>query len=196
MELFRCRMCFSDQLFEFLDLGVTPPADAFLPKEKIHETEIYYPLAVKMCRECGLAQLSHTVSPEILYCNDYPYDCSVTHSGRAHWSKFAEECIDRFALDKNSFVIDIGSNVGVLLQAFSSYGIKVLGVDPAPEIAEMARARGVPTHTAFFSADTAKAIFEKFGAPNLVTATNVFAHIDDLTSFVNLISFLRSQFYR
>lgn len=183
-------MCSSTELYEFLSLGLTPPADAFLSKEKLDETEIYYPLAVKMCQECGLAQLSHTVSADILYCNHYPYDSSITESGRTHWNELAEACINNFHLDNNSFVIDIGSNVGVLLQSFISQKIKVLGIDPAPEISAIARERGVPTHTAFFSEDTAKEIKARYGTPDLITATNVFAHINDLDSFLKGIDLL------
>ena len=80
-----CRICKSVDLYEFLDLGFTPPADHFLKSDQLSKPEIYYPLKVLMCRSCGLAQLSYTVEPEELYRNDYPYESSMTISGQRHW---------------------------------------------------------------------------------------------------------------
>src|SRR3990167_1318050 len=84
-------MCRSNNLYKFLDLDFTPPADQFRRKEQMKEQEIYYPLEVYMCDDCGLAQLTYVVSPEILYRNDYPYESSTTKTGHAHWKSFAKE---------------------------------------------------------------------------------------------------------
>src|SRR5436190_18030125 len=108
-----CRMCKSNQLTEFLDLGFMPPADQFLRKEQLREPEVYYPLEVMICLDCGLAQLSHVVSPEILYRHDYPYEASITKTGRRHWEEFAQTTVEHLGLGSNDLVIDIGSNVGV-----------------------------------------------------------------------------------
>ena len=193
MEIYKCRMCTGTDLFEFLDLGYTPPADSFLANNKKDKTEIYYPLSVLMCNDCGLAQLSHVVAPEILYCNEYPYDCSVTSSGRAHWDSFAKNTIEKLRLKGEQFVVDIGCNVGVLLQAFKAQGMKVLGVEPANNISEIANKRGIPTEISFFSPALAKKIVKKHGQANLITATNVFAHINDLNSFFEGINILLAK---
>src|ERR1700682_3337702 len=139
MKAISCRTCRGSKLTKFLDLGFTPPADQFLSKEQLEEPETYYPLEVLMCTECGLAQLSYVVPPEILYRCDYPYEASMTRTGRLHWEEFARSVILRLALSAEDLVVDIGSNVGVLLQAFQERGTRTLGVEPASNIAEIAR---------------------------------------------------------
>jgi len=182
-----CRMCKSRTLKQFLDLGFTPPADQFRRKEQLHEPVVFYPLEVMLCTDCGLVQLSHVVSPEILYRHDYPYESSVTRTGHAHWSEFAKTTTERLNLNSNDLVVDIGSNVGVLLEAFRSNGTKILGVDPASNIALIAQKRGVETINEFFGPDLAKKIVEDMGQATVITATNVFAHVDDLDTFMQAI---------
>jgi SAM-dependent methyltransferase len=164
----------------FLDLGFTPPADQFRRKEQMKEQEIYYPLQVSMCDDCGLAQLTHVVSPEILYRNDYPYESSLTKTGRAHWESFAREVIRKYGLGINDLIVDIGSNVGTLLEAFKKNGTTVQGVDPAANIVMLAEKSGIDTICDFFNAETVEIILEEKGNASVVTATNVFAHINDL----------------
>lgn len=176
----RCRMCSSDKLYKFLDLGFTPPADQFRREDQIKEQEIYYPLEVYMCDDCGLAQLTYVVSPEILYRNDYPYESSITKTGHAHWESFAKEVVDRFGLSKQDLVVDIGSNVGVLLEAFRNNGVIVQGVDPAANIVMLAQERGIDTICDFFNAVSVDKILAEKGNASVITGTNVFAHIDDL----------------
>ncbi|WP_404943406.1 class I SAM-dependent methyltransferase, partial [Rhizobium ruizarguesonis] len=115
-------MCGSTKLHKFLDLGFTPPADQFRRKDQSREPDVHYPLQVMMCDDCGLAQLSHVVSPEVLYRNDYPYESSTTRTGQAHWSEFAASVVARLKLGPKDLAVDIGSNVGVLLGAFQSQG--------------------------------------------------------------------------
>ena len=93
-----CRTCKSENLTQFLDLGFTPPADQFLRKEQLHDPEIHYPLGVMICNDCGLAQLNHVVSPEVLYRHDYPYEASVTRTGKLHWAEFAEAVVNHLGL--------------------------------------------------------------------------------------------------
>ena len=129
-----CRMCGGSTLTTYLDLGYTPPADAFLPDLDAPET--WYPLRVALCESCGLSQLTHTVPPHVLFGADYPYEMSVTETGKAHWRELAHSVTTRYG--HNNLVVDIGSNVGVLLDAFRSEGADVLGVEPAHNIATMA----------------------------------------------------------
>jgi SAM-dependent methyltransferase len=188
-----CRMCKSDQLDRFLDLGFTPPADQFLRKEQLSEPEVYYPLEVMMCNVCGLAQLSYVVPPDVLYQHDYPYESSMTQTGRKHWAEFAQMTTERLGLGENDLVMDIGSNVGVLLEEFRANGTRVLGVDPASNIVQIAERRGIETLNDFFSIDVAHQVLSEKGPATVITATNVFAHVDDLDSFVTALDILLNE---
>lgn len=176
----KCRICKSSNLYKFLDLGFTPPADQFRKKEQMGEQETYYPLEVYMCDDCGLAQLTYVVPPEILYRNDYPYESSITKTGHVHWESFAKDVVGKFGLGKQDLVVDIGSNVGVLLEAFKNKGVTVQGVDPAANIVALAQKRGIDTICDFFNAESVDKILEDKGNASVITGTNVFAHIDDL----------------
>lgn len=182
-----CRICGSSNLFKFIDLGFTPPADQFLRPSQLKEPETWYPLSVLMCRNCGLAQLSYVVPCEILYRRDYPYESSMTKSGQLHWDEFAQTVFKSYNLTSNDLVIDIGSNVGVLLESFKKLGASVLGIDPASNIVRIAEKRGVETWDDFFDTLIAKRILETKGPSKIITATNVFAHIDDLNNFMQAI---------
>jgi len=180
-----CRMCKkSESLQQFLDLGFTPPADQFRRREQLSEPDIYYPLEVMFCTNCGLSQLNYVVSPEILFRHDYPYESSMTQTGRAHWKEFACTTTKLLGLSSNDLVVDVGSNVGVLLEFFRANGTQILGVDPAPNIVRIAEKRGIETLAEFFSMDVVERILADKGQATVVTGTNVFAHIDDLDSFM------------
>ncbi len=188
-----CRMCESDRLYQFLDLGLTPPADQFRRQEQLNEPEVHYPLQVHMCEDCGLAQLGFEVPPDVLYRNEYPYEASTTQAGRDHWARFARTVVHRLGLLPDSLVVDVGSNVGVLLSAFRDAGMRVQGVDPAPNIAEIARARGIDTICDFFGAPAAERIVQDKGRAAVMTATNVFAHVHDLMGFMKGIQALLAE---
>jgi len=185
-----CRTCGSNQLHKFLDLGFTPPADRFLREEQLLEPEVYYPLAVLMCEQCGLAQLNHVVAPEVLYQQEYPYEASMTRTGRAHWEEFAQTTKEQFHLGPKDLVIDIGSNVGVLLEAFKNVGVRTLGVEPAGNIAAIATKHGIETLNEFFGIEVARRIVANHGQASVITATNVFAHVDQLTAFIKAVDIL------
>jgi 2-polyprenyl-3-methyl-5-hydroxy-6-metoxy-1,4-benzoquinol methylase len=178
--MLNCRTCQSLNLYKFLDLGFTPPADQFRRKDQLKEPEEHYPLDVYVCDDCGLVQLGHVVSPEVLYRNDYPYESSTTKTGHRHWSAFAEDAVQRFSLGPDDLVVDIGSNVGVLLGEFKKRGAAVQGVDPAANIVSIALQRGIETHCDFFNQESAQRIVKERGRASVITGTNVFAHIDDL----------------
>ena len=189
----QCRVCHSKDLTKFLDLGFTPPADDFLSPERLKEPETHYPLEVFICNKCSLIQLGYVVPPEILYQNDYPYEMSITKFGVGHFHTFAKEAFSRFGLAKNDLVIDIGSNVGVLLDGFKEQGAKVLGVDPATNICKIAKSRGIETINDFFNENLARKIVKKYKKAKIVTGTNVIAHIDDHYSLVKGINALLDE---
>jgi len=188
-----CRMCRSENLYQFLDLGFMPPADEFLRQEQLRYPRAYYPLDVWMCRGCGLAQLGYVVSPEILYRHDYPYEASTTRTGREHFAKFAGEAVKRFGLGGSDLVIDVGSNVGVLLSNFKANGTRILGIDPAANIVRIAEKNGVPTLNELFSADLAAKVRGEHGQASMITASNCFAHVNDLYDFVKGLDVLLTQ---
>ncbi len=179
-----CRMCKGSRLTRFLDLGFTPPADSFLRREQLAEPETHYPLQVYLCEDCGLSQLGFVVSPEILYRHDYPYEASITRTGQEHWAEFAAGVAKRFGHPRGSLAVDIGSNVGVLLSELATRGYRILGIDPASNIVRLAERRGVETLDELFSPEVAKQVVRSKGHAAVITATNVFAHIDDLDSLM------------
>ena len=188
-----CRMCKGSNLVQFLDLGFHPPSDEFHRKEQLCEPEMHYPLEVMICMDCGLAQLSYVVSPEILYRHDYPYESSITKAGQRHWAEFARTTTERLKLGSEDLVVDVGSNVGVLLEAFRANGTRILGVDPASNIVLIAMKRGIETLDEFFSVKVARRILSEKGQATVITATNVFAHVDDLDAFMNGVDILLNE---
>jgi len=173
-------MCASTNLVEYLDLGNHPPSDQFRTEEELTLPEVRYPLRVLLCQNCGLSQLSHVVDPRVLYQHDYPYESSMTKTGKLHWDGFAESVIKRLALPEGALVVDIGSNVGTLLDSFKAQGMKVAGIDPAPNIVEKANAAGIPTVCDFYGSVAANKVKAQHGSAAVIVGTNVFAHIDDL----------------
>lgn len=173
-----CRMCNASELYEFLDLGFLPPADGILSREELDTPEINFPLRVAQCEKCGLTQLTYAVNPELLYDEKYSYESSMTETGKKHFYEMAENIVNRFNL-KDDLVVDIGSNVGVLLEGFQNNGCNVLGVDAAPKIVKIANERGIETWNNLMNIDVASRIVREKGKAKIVCGTNVFAHIDD-----------------
>jgi GDPmannose 4,6-dehydratase len=192
-KITNCRMCDSQELYEFLDLGFIPPADGILSSEEIKHPEIFFPLKVCQCQNCGLTQLSYAANPRILYGEKYKYESSITETGKKHFFEMADSICRKFNLEKDSFVIDIGSNAGILLEGFKRNGMKVLGIDPAPKIAKIANERGIETWQEFISPDIAKRIMDERGKSKIITGTNVFAHIDDKKSLMESVNLLLDE---
>jgi SAM-dependent methyltransferase len=186
-----CHMCKSGNLEKFLDLGFHPHSDSFLTVEEIEKPEMSYPLSVFLCRDCGLIQLGFIVDGETLYQKNYIYLSSVTETGKSHYFGLSKDVCERFDFSKESLVIDIGSNVGVLLMGFKEQGMKVLGVDPSPNIAKIAvEENGVDTIPDFFTTTLAKKVVEEKGQASAIMATNIFAHLSDLHDAMEGISIL------
>lgn len=180
MHITECRMCKGSDFELILDLGFHPPSDSFLTSQELDEPETTYPLRTVICKGCGLWQLDYVVDQKILYQKNYPYESSTTKTGRMHYHGMAAAIFDSFQIPKGSLAIDIGSNIGVLLEGFKIKGMNVLGVDPATNIAVKANAAGIETIPDFFSARVAREIKNTKGEAAVITGTNVFAHIHDL----------------
>lgn len=187
-----CRVCKCTNLKKVLTLGPTPLANAFLTKTQIDEPEYFYPLDVYFCNDCGFVQLGHVVSRELLFKN-YVYISSTSSVFVNHFKKLAQHVILRFSLIETSLLIDIGSNDGILLKPFKDHGIKVLGIEPAIHIANIAKKKGINTIPEFFSVDLARKIVKDYGYAKVVTATNVFAHIDQLDDVIKGLRILLSN---
>jgi SAM-dependent methyltransferase len=189
-EVKACRMCGSGDLGLYLDLGHTPPADQFRRADQLAEPIASFPLQVLLCQRCGLSQLGYVVRPEILYQDEYPYEASTTQAGQRHFRGFASSVAARFGLTERDLAVDIGSNVGVLLSGFQEEGVRVAGIDPAANIAAIAEARGIPTIADFFNQGSVGRVLDAHGAARVITGTNVFAHVDDLKSFMEAVDHL------
>lgn len=174
-----CRICGASDLERLLDLSAQPAANAFL-KRSDFTAEEYYPLILARCTNeaCGFVQLAHVVDPQILF-EDYLYVSSTSPVFVKHFEEYAARMDARLHL-KDKLVVDIGSNDGILLRPFKALGAKVLGVDPAKKIAEAATKGGIETIIGYFTDTLAHQIVAKHGHAALITANNVFAHIDDL----------------
>lgn len=181
-----CRACKTRNLIPFLDLGRTPPANAFL---KAKQRERWFPLQVNWCKHCHMVQLAHVVDQKLLFEN-YVYVSSTSPVFINHFEDLAKQMKKRLELKRKSLIVDIGSNDGILLKPFKRLGMRVLGIEPAKNIARQANKDGVSTWEKFFNAKVAKQIVEKHGQADLVTATNVFAHIDDLDEVVKGVKIL------
>jgi SAM-dependent methyltransferase len=175
-----CRFCGTKLEHIFADLGETPLANRNLLRDQIAE-ERKYPLMARVCGACFLVQVDHSVSPDELF-SDYDYFSSYSESWIAHAKRYCDGMRERFTIGAHSFVVEIASNDGYLLQHFKA--VEVLGVEPAANVAKVAIARGIPTEVAFFGVDTARAIVARGRHADLIVANNVLAHAPDIRDFV------------
>jgi SAM-dependent methyltransferase len=187
MNINHCRICGGPHLVPYLNLGTTPAADSFVSIGEMYQEDPVYPLEVCLCTTCGMSQLGYTVPPEVLYKFDYPYESSTTKTGRDHFHGLAKSIVDRFSLNSTDLIVDVGSNVGVLLEGFENQGCRTLGIEPAGRIAQLAVERGISTINEFISPDLANRIVAGNGLASVVCITNVFAHIHDLDGFMEAV---------
>ncbi|MDB4278379.1 class I SAM-dependent methyltransferase [Deltaproteobacteria bacterium] len=178
-----CRSCGSSKLTSFLDLGTTPLADRLLTEEQLGEPELVAPLDVVLCEECSLVQITETVSPEVLFCQNYPYFSSVSKALMKHFGDSAQHILDTRQLGADSLVVEAASNDGYLLKHFVAAGVPVLGIDPADGPAKKAQESGVNTLNTFFTKELADKLFEEGKRADVFLANNVLAHVADLNGF-------------
>jgi SAM-dependent methyltransferase len=190
MQTVQCRCCRNSRFAEILDLGMMPVADRLVPADAVDQPEPRYPLAVLLCEDCGLVQLTHAVPQHELFCNDYPYYSSFSPELLAHAREHASSLIERAKLNSSSFVAEIASNDGYLLQNVVEQGIPVLGIDPAQGPARAAEQIGVPTLCDFFDLAAAERIAAEHGKADVIIANNVLAHVADQREFVTGIATL------
>ena len=178
-----CRACQAPLQESFADLGMTPLSNAFISADKARAMEPFYPLHAYVCSACRLVQLEAFESPQHIF-GDYIYFSSYSESWLRHAETYAEKMTRRLGLGAAALVVEIASNDGYLLQYFQQRGVKVLGVEPAANVAAAAAEKGVPSEVAFFGVQTATRLRERGVAPDLMVANNVLAHVPDINDFV------------
>jgi SAM-dependent methyltransferase len=174
-----CRLCGGHALERVLELTPTPPANALVPAALKDRPQRSFPLDVYFCRDCHHAQLLDILDAEDLF-RDYVYVSGTSSVNVDHFGRYAREVVERCGLEPGDLVVELGSNDGTMLRFFKQAGMRVLGIDPAREIAEAASASGIETLAEFFTPELARQIRARHGRVKLVCANNVCAHIDDL----------------
>jgi len=180
----RCRFCSSTLKQTFVDLGMSPLCQDHVKPEELNQMEPFYPLHAYVCENCFLVQLEEYVSPSVIF-NDYAYFSSYSDTWLKHARDYTELMIDRYKINSKSFVVEIASNDGYLLQYFVKKGIPVLGVEPAPNVAEYAIKAGINTLVRYFGKNTAVEISSTHGNADLILGNNVLAHVPDINDFVS-----------
>ena len=178
-----CRFCGTALQQTFVDLGMSPLCESYLGAEKINEMEPFYPLHVYVCDQCFLVQLEEFVSPEHIF-TEYAYFSSYADSWLSHCRRYTDMIVDRFDYGKESFVVELASNDGYLLQYFIEKQIPTLGVEPAANVAKVAVEKGVPTLVEFFGTDCARQMVANGQQADLIIGNNVLAQVTDLNDFV------------
>jgi 2-polyprenyl-3-methyl-5-hydroxy-6-metoxy-1,4-benzoquinol methylase len=183
MSELTCRFCDRPLVEQFADLGMTPLSNAYVRPDELHRMEPFYPLTAYVCEACFLVQLPPAATPERIF-SHYAYFSSVAESWVAHARAYCHTMRNRLRLDETSQVIEIASNDGYLLQFFKADGIPVLGIEPAGNVAEEARRKGIETRVEFFGETSATRLVEEHRQADLLLGNNVLAHVPDLNGFV------------
>lgn len=178
-----CRICGSPLTRTFVDLGAAPPCEAILSAQDAEKGETAYPLHVLICERCLLVQLPEVIPAEEIFTDEYAYFSSFSTSWIEHARSYAGAMTERLGLTDDSFVVEVASNDGYLLQHFRSAGIPCLGVEPTANTAAAAIERGIPTEVVFLGEQTGSDIARRHGRADLVAANNVYAHVPDLADF-------------
>ena len=184
-----CRFCGARLRKTFVDLGMSPLCETYPSAAELNRGEIYYPLHAIVCEQCFLVQLEEYESPEKIF-SDYPYFSSYSDSWLEHSKNYCETMEARFGLGTESFVVEVASNDGYLLQYFVQRNIPVLGIEPAANVAKVAIEKGVPTLTRFFGTPVARQLAAQGRTAHLVLGNNVLAQVPDLNDFVEGLKIL------
>ena len=186
-----CRTCKSDRLYLFLPLGEHPLANGFLRSEQLEAPEPRFPLDVHVCLDCGLIQVADQIPPGFF--RHYVYIPSSSDTMHGHFSSLADNLARRFLDSPEALTVDIGCNDGLFLSFLQEHGAKTLGIDPAANIAELAREKGVEVVTEYFTPELARRVREEHGPAKVVVTTNTFHHIGDLDPFTLGVTLLLAE---
>ena len=178
-----CRFCNTPLKHTFVDLGMSPLCESYLSLEQINQVEPFYPLHVHVCDRCFLVQLESYVSPEHIF-TEYAYFSSYADTWLQHAKSYTDLMVERFGFDEQSFVVEVASNDGYLLQYFVEKNIPCLGIEPAANVAKVAVEKNVPTLVEFFGVESAKKLAQQGKQADLLLGNNVLAQVPDLNDFV------------
>ena len=178
-----CRFCAAPLRHTFVDLGMSPLCESYVPAERLNAMEPFYPLHARVCERCLLVQLEEFVAADEIF-TEYAYFSSYSDSWVAHARAYAEMAIERFGLGPESLVVELASNDGYLLQHIIERGIPALGIEPAANVAVAAREKGIETVVEFFGRELAARLLAEGRRADLLAANNVMAHVPDLNDFV------------
>ena len=184
-----CRFCGADLQRTFVDLGMSPLCETYPSATDLNRGEVYYPLHVYVCEKCFLVQLEEYETAENIF-SDYAYFSSYSDSWLKHCESYCDKMTKRFGLGNQSFVVEIASNDGYLLQYFVQRNVPVFGIEPAANVAKVAVEKGVPTLVQFFGTQLAKQLVAEGRAADLVLGNNVLAQVPDLNDFVEGLKIL------
>lgn len=185
----QCRFCGASLHRTFVDLGLSPLCETYPAASDFHRGEVYYPLHVYVCEKCFLVQLEEYESAESIF-TDYAYFSSYSDSWLKHSENYCNKVKSRFRLNEESFVVEVASNDGYLLQYFVRQGVPVLGIEPAANVAKVAVEKGVPTLVRFFGTELANELTADGRSADLVLGNNVLAQVPDLNDFVEGLKIL------
>lgn len=188
----QCRFCHNELKHTFLDLGMSPLANSYIPLDESDKGQMTYPLHVKVCEKCWLVQLGEFESPKAIF-SDYAYFSSYSSSWLAHAKNYVEHMMGDYGIDEHSKVVEIASNDGYLLQYFKEKGVPVLGIEPAKNVAEVAREKGIPTISEFFGKTLAKSLRSEGKKADLLLGNNVFAHVPYINDFAEGMKILLAE---
>ena len=187
-----CQICGNKILVPILDLGHQPIVQNYLSEKSIHEEEVTYPLRLVRCEDCELVQLDYIVDPKLVFPPHYPYRTGLTNMLIRNFEDLAEKMLKEGSYEKDDLVVDIGSNDGTLLQSFKKRGARVVGIEPTGA-AKVANKNKIKTYEEFFDLNSAKKVVTKHGKAKIITATNVFAHIDDTPKLIRAVKTLMNK---
>lgn len=185
----KCRFCDNELKYIFVDLGMSPLCESILSADEINQMEPFYPLHVYVCDKCFLVQLEQYVTPDEIF-QEYDYFSSYSESWLNHCKKYTDMITRRFNIDDKSWIVELASNDGYLLQYFVEKGIPVLGVEPAANIAAVAIDKGIPSLVKFFGQKVARNLVEQQGKADLIIGNNVLAQVPAINDFVKGIEIL------
>jgi SAM-dependent methyltransferase len=179
-----CRGCGAPLALALIDLGTSPPSNAYLRADQLDQAEQWLPLKVAVCEQCWLVQTEDYTRADSLFDADYAYFSSFSSTWLAHAEQYVAQMIERFGLTADSRVVEIAANDGYLLQYVAGRGIPCLGVEPTRSTAQAAREKGLDIRELFFGRDAAAQLASEGWAADLMVANNVLAHVPDINDFV------------
>lgn len=189
----KCRNCDSTLKLELIDLDFSPPSNAYLSPEDLNKVEIWVPLKVFVCERCWLVQTLDFHGESDVFTQDYAYFSSTSKSWVDHARIFVEQIVSELELGRDSFVIEVASNDGYLLQHFKQRGIPHLGIEPTESTAQAAISRGIETVIKFLNLELARKVISTYKKADLIVGNNVFAHVPDIRGFADSLSLMLSD---